>query len=74
MISKKIVEFRGTGHRKCAIARVTINEGAGKFEINGKTVAEFCPLDNAERKILTPLVSINKIGKIDITIKPQMVE
>jgi hypothetical protein len=43
MISRKFVEFYGTGHRKYALARVETNEYARKFEMNGKKLLNFVP-------------------------------
>ncbi|MDR1402002.1 MAG: 30S ribosomal protein S9 [Puniceicoccales bacterium] len=66
---KECVEFCGTGRRKCAVARVKIREGSGKIDINGKSIIEFCSLDDAERKILAPLIITGKVDKIDAKIK-----
>jgi small subunit ribosomal protein S9 len=68
MASKGDIEFCGTGRRKCAVARVRISHGSGKFAINGKSIAEFCSLDDAERRIFAPLVVANKVDKVDVTV------
>ncbi|MDR1413561.1 MAG: 30S ribosomal protein S9 [Puniceicoccales bacterium] len=70
MVQKKeCVEFCGTGRRKCAVARVKICEGTGKIDINGKAIVEFCSLDDAERRILAPLIIAEKVNKVDVTAK-----
>jgi small subunit ribosomal protein S9 len=48
---------------------VSIRGGTGKFDINGKTIAEFCSLDDAERRILAPLVAADRVDKVDVTVK-----
>ena len=48
MVRDKKSVFFGTGRRKCAVARVKICEGTGKFLINGKEISDFCHLDSVE--------------------------
>ncbi|MDR0742491.1 MAG: 30S ribosomal protein S9 [Puniceicoccales bacterium] len=69
MVSRKTNTYYGTGRRKCAVACVKICEGTGKFDINGKGVAEFCPLDSAERQLFTPLVLTDNVNRIDVSVK-----
>jgi small subunit ribosomal protein S9 len=69
MMLKNRVEFCGTGRRKCAVACVRICEGTGSFDINGKTIVEFCSLDDAERRIFAPLVAADKLNRVDVTVK-----
>ena len=65
MVNEKI-EFYGTGRRKCAVAKVRVCEGTGKILINDKEIMDFCSIDEAERKILNPLIVANVIGKVDV--------
>ncbi|MDR2776737.1 MAG: 30S ribosomal protein S9 [Puniceicoccales bacterium] len=69
MVSRKTNTYCGTGRRKCAVACVKICEGTGKFDINGKGVAEFCPLDSAERQLFAPLVLTDNVDRIDVSVK-----
>jgi small subunit ribosomal protein S9 len=69
MISKKTVTYCGTGRRKCAVACVRICEGTGKFDINGKGITEFCPLDATERKLFAPLALTDNVDKVDVSVK-----
>ena len=39
----KSEEILATGRRKCAVARVRLQPGTGKIEINGKAMAEYFP-------------------------------
>jgi small subunit ribosomal protein S9 len=69
MVSRKTMVYCGTGRRKCAVACVKICEGTGKFDVNGKTVAEFCPLDSAERQLFAPLVLTDNVDRLDVNVK-----
>ncbi|MDR1433336.1 MAG: 30S ribosomal protein S9 [Puniceicoccales bacterium] len=66
---KNIAVFCGTGRRKCAVASVVICSGTGKFDVNGRALAEFCSLDDAERRLLAPLVAAGKIDSVDVAAK-----
>ncbi|MDR2779423.1 MAG: 30S ribosomal protein S9 [Puniceicoccales bacterium] len=69
MIPKKAITYCGTGRRKCAVACVKICAGTGKFCINGKGIAEFCSLDDVERKLFAPLVLTDNVEKVDVFVK-----
>ena len=66
---EKVIQFCCTGRRKCAVARVKLCEGTGKFIINGKTINEFSSLDSVERTLLAPLMLVDKFEKVDIEAK-----
>ena len=66
---EKKIQFCCTGRRKCAVARVKLSEGTGKFTINGKTINEFSSLDSVERTLLAPLMLVDKFEKVDIEAK-----
>lgn len=69
MVQDKKSVFFGTGRRKCAVARVRICEGTGKFLINGKEISDFCHLDSVEHSLLNPLVVSDKVDKVDVEAK-----
>ncbi len=66
---EKAIQFCCTGRRKCAVARVRLCEGTGKFIINGKPINEFSSLDSVERTLLAPLILVDKFEKVDIEAK-----
>lgn len=66
---EKTIQFCCTGRRKCAVARVRLCEGTGKFIINGKPINEFSSLDSVERTLLAPLMLVDKFEKVDIEAK-----
>ena len=39
----KSEEILATGRRKCAVARVRLQPGTGKIEVNGKALEEYFP-------------------------------
>ncbi len=47
------------GRRKCAIARVTLNPGGGKFEINGRNLKEYMLTDVLQIKVNQPFAVLS---------------
>ncbi len=45
----------GTGRRKTSVARVRIYPGQGDFEINGRSLSEYFPLDTLRTQVMHPL-------------------
>ena len=60
------VQFSGTGRRKCAIARVRLVPGTGKFMINKRELDEFFGLDILKVIVKQPLVLTDTEGKYDV--------
>jgi small subunit ribosomal protein S9 len=58
----------GTGRRKSAIARVRINPGSGKIEINGRELNDYLTNERDRKSIFGPLEVTNTGGKLDIQI------
>lgn len=56
----------GTGRRKCAVARVWVTPGEGKFEINGREFKEYLGRPVLEILVQSPLVHLGLDGKFDI--------
>ncbi len=62
-------EFIGIGRRKCAVARVRIKAGSGKFLVNDKEF-DFSKLSDATNTILTkPLKTVDMDGKLDLVVR-----
>ncbi len=62
-------EFIGIGRRKCAVARVRIKAGSGKFLVNDKEF-DFSKLSDATNIILTkPLKTVDMDGKLDLVVR-----
>ena len=60
------VEFRGTGRRKSAVARVRLIPGTGKFIINKRELDDFFGLEILKTISKQPLVLTGTEGKYDI--------
>ena len=60
------VQFCGTGRRKCAVARVRLIPGTGKFMINKRELDDFFGLDLLKVIVKQPLVLTNTEGKYDV--------
>lgn len=56
----------GTGRRKCAIARVWVTPGEGKFSINGRDFREYLGRPVLEILVNSPIVALGLEGKYDI--------
>ena len=59
---------RGTGRRKTSVARVYLEQGAGKVTINGRELAEYFPNKVLAYICEQPLNVTDNKGKYDITI------
>jgi small subunit ribosomal protein S9 len=58
----------GTGRRKSSIARVRINVGTGKIDINGRELNDYLTNERDRKSIFGPLEVTNTGGKLDIQI------
>lgn len=56
------------GRRKAAIARVYVNDGSGKIIINKRTLEEYFPVPEMQKKVLRPLEIADAVSKYDITV------
>lgn len=56
----------GTGRRKCAVARVRVESGEGKFQINGREFKEYLGRPVLEILVQSPLTHLGLEGKYDI--------
>ena len=56
-----------TGKRKNAVARVWIKPGAGKIEVNTKSIEQFFARPVLRMLIQQPLVATNRNGQYDVT-------
>jgi small subunit ribosomal protein S9 len=58
--------FWGTGRRKCAVARVRIRPGEGKFLINERELDAFFCEERDRSDATAPLRATNTFGKFDV--------
>ncbi|HLI34979.1 MAG TPA: 30S ribosomal protein S9 [Terriglobia bacterium] len=62
------VQFRATGRRKTAIARVYMSPGAGKLLLNRRPLEEYVPSEALRVELQQPLMATETVGKFDILI------
>jgi small subunit ribosomal protein S9 len=65
-VKKTPVYPSGTGRRKCAVARIRLVPGEGKFLVNGKEVGVYFGRRVLQTLVRQPLVITNTEGKYDI--------
>lgn len=58
--------YWGTGRRKCAVARVRVRPGDGKFLINGREIDGYFGEDRDRRDVVAPLQATKALGKFDV--------
>ncbi len=62
------VQFRATGRRKTAIARVYLKPGDGKLILNRRSLEDYVPSEALRVELQQPLVATETAGKFDILI------
>ncbi len=67
MATKKEVAA-GTGRRKCAVARVRLLPGTGKWTVNGKDAEVYIPSEALRQYMAQPLELTGLAGKYDIQV------
>src|SRR6476620_3183920 len=58
----------GVGRRKSAVARVRVAPGAGKIEINGRTLNEYFTSERDRKPIFGPLEVTSTGGNMDVLV------
>ncbi len=64
-----VVQYSGTGRRKCSVARVRLVPGSGNVTINGRQMADYLGRRVLELVVMAPLKLTNNEGKYDILVK-----
>ena len=62
------IQYLGTGRRKCAVARVFLRPGTGKFEVNGRALEDYFPNETARLLVKQPLLATETSSKFDILV------
>ena len=60
------VQYRGTGRRKDATARVRLVPGSGKITMNGKAIEDYIPFDNLRAIVNQPFDVTKTNGQYDV--------
>ncbi len=64
----ELVQFRATGRRKTAVARVLLRPGEGKVKVNGRPQESYFQTEALRAALREPLVATEMAGKFDILI------
>ena len=65
-MAQKVVEYRATGRRKEAIARVRLAHGVGKMVVNGQEAKDYFPSEAIRSYIEQPLKLTDTLKRYDI--------
>lgn len=60
--------YRGTGRRKASVARVMLEPGTGKFEINGRAFDEYVKSPSTRLDVEQPLALTDNQKAFDISV------
>lgn len=60
--------YYGTGRRKSSVARVFLQKGSGKIEINGRPMDEFISRETGKMIVRQPLVLTENLETFDIKV------
>lgn len=58
--------YYATGKRKTAVARVWIKPGSGNFNINGRTLDDYFPMEELKIMVNKPFMITGNLGKFDV--------
>jgi len=61
--------IRGTGRRKCAVARVRLVNGDGGITVNGRSPSEYFGRRDLETVVTQPLRITDTMGRFTISVK-----
>lgn len=64
----ELVQYRATGRRKRAVARVILRPGEGKVVVNRQAVNAYFPSEALRAEVQQPLVATELAGKFDILV------
>ena len=64
-----VIQYYGTGRRKCATARVRLIPGTGKVSINGRTIEDYIGgRAGLERQVHLPFHAADAVNRFDVIV------
>ena len=63
-----LVQYLGTGRRKCSVARIFLRPGKGQITINGRAIDQYFVNETARAQVRQPLLATETADKFDILI------
>jgi small subunit ribosomal protein S9 len=62
------VQYRGTGRRKSAVARVRLVPGTGKININKRDLEDYIKYETLRTIVREPMVITDTLGQYDVLV------
>lgn len=63
-----LIQYLGTGRRKCAVARVFLRPGKGQIIVNGRPMEDYFPSPTARAVVRQPLLAAEVADKFDVLV------
>lgn len=63
-----LIQYLGTGRRKCAVARVFLRPGKGQIIVNGRPLEDYFPSPTARAVVRQPLLAAEVADKFDVLV------
>jgi small subunit ribosomal protein S9 len=67
-VAATIVQYLGTGRRKCSVARVFLRPGKGEIQVNHRSFENFFPTETARAVVRQALLATETADKFDVLI------
>jgi small subunit ribosomal protein S9 len=67
-VAATIVQYLGTGRRKCSVARVFLRPGTGEIKVNARPFEEYFPTESTRAVVRQPLAAAEAADKFDVLI------
>lgn len=61
------LRVQAIGRRKTSVARVYIQPGTGKWDVNGRTLGDYFPRPSLVQHIQQPFMATDTLGAYDVT-------
>jgi len=67
-VAATIVQYLGTGRRKCSVARIFLRPGKGEIKVNDRAFENYFPTESTRAVVRQPLAATETMDKFDILI------
>lgn len=67
-MATSLIQYQGTGRRKCAVARVFLRPGKGQIIVNGRPMEDYFPAPTARSVVRQPLLAAEVADKFDVIV------
>lgn len=67
-MAANLVQYLGTGRRKCAVARAFLRPGRGQITVNGRSFEEYFLTETTRTLVRQPLLATETADKFDVLI------